>query len=34
MGHDADWLREQVRVTVEAALGALAAFALLFLGCL
>ena len=30
---EADWLREQLRVTAEAALGAALVFALLFLGC-
>ena len=30
---DADWLREQLWVTAEAALGAALVFALLFLGC-
>ena len=31
--HKADWLREQLWVTAEAALGAALVFALLFLGC-
>ena len=30
---EADWLREQLLVTAEAALGAALVFALLFLGC-
>jgi len=30
---EADWLREQLRVTAGAALGAALVFALLFLGC-
>jgi len=30
---EADWLREQLWVTAQAALGAALVFALLFLGC-